>query len=225
MTAKEKRLLGALALGAVAAFTVAGCTGLGVQTSTVHDGQPITQPVTAIRLDMAVGEVHVRVEPGAPTSFRRDLTYHVKNPGPTHRVENGTLVLAGCGGDCGVNYDVVVGADLPILGHLGTGKVTVEGAAKVELNHEVGDTTVLRVDGPVQVTTATGNVEIGLAKPDNVRADLQVGELTVTVPKASYQVNPKAGTGQANVDFASDPAAPHHLDLTTGTGKITVHGA
>jgi hypothetical protein len=224
MGTKDKRVLGALALGAVAAFTVAGCTGLGVQTSTVHDGMPITEPVTAIRLDMPVGEVRIRVEPGAPTSFRRDLTYHVKNPGQTHKLENGTLVLAGCGGDCGVNYEVVVGSDLPILGHLGTGKVTVDGASKVDLNHEVGDTTVLRVGGPVQVTTATGNVEVGLAKPESVHADIQVGEVTVTVPQAGYRLTQHVKTGDKS-DFPSDPASPHSLDLSTGVGKITVRTA
>ncbi|OXM50942.1 DUF4097 family beta strand repeat-containing protein [Amycolatopsis alba] len=219
----EKRVLGALALGALTAFGIVGCTTESRQT--LSDGTPVTEQITAIRVDVPVGGVTLRVEDGAPVSLRRQVTYTGKNPGKTHSVENGTLVLGGCS-QCGVDYEVVVPRELAITGGIGTGKISLARVASVDLRGEVGDLRVENSSGPVRLTTGTGDIEVGLAKPGAVTANAEVGKVTVVVPDGSYQVRAKSEIG--TVDTAGvrqDAASANVLDLKSGTGSITVKPA
>ncbi|MGK4596592.1 DUF4097 family beta strand repeat-containing protein [Amycolatopsis sp. w19] len=220
---KEKRVLGALALGALTAFGIVGCTGEFQQK--LSDGAPVTEQITAIRVDVPVGAVTLRVEDGAPVSLRREVTYNGKNPGKTYSVENGTLVLGGCQ-QCGVDYDVVVPRELAISGSIGTGKITLARAASVDLKGDVGDFKVMGTSGPVNLRTGTGDIEIGLAKPGAVTANAEVGKVVVTVPDGAYQVRAKAETGKVETGgVRQDQASANVLDLQSGTGSITVKPA
>ncbi|WP_409493394.1 DUF4097 family beta strand repeat-containing protein [Amycolatopsis sp. cmx-11-12] len=220
---KERRVLGALALGALTAFGIVGCTTESRQT--LNDGTPVTEQITAVRVDVPVGGVTLRVEDGAPVSLRREVTYTGRNPGKTHSVENGTLVLGGCS-QCGVDYDVVVPRELAISGAIGTGKITLARAASVDLRGEVGDIKVQSSSGPVRLITGTGDVEVGLAKPGAVTVNADVGKVTVTVPDGAYQVHAKSEVGGVETGgVRQDQASPNVLDLRAGTGKVTVKAA
>ncbi|MEU3625536.1 hypothetical protein BS329_06350 [Amycolatopsis coloradensis] len=220
---KEKRVLGALALGALTAFGIVGCTTKSRQT--LSDGTPVTEQITAIRVDVPVGGVTLRVEDGAPVSLRREVTYTGRNPGKTHSVENGTLVLGGCS-QCGVDYEVVVPRELAISGAIGTGEITLARAASVDLRGEVGDIKVRSSSGPVRLSTGTGDIEVGLAKPGAVTADAQVGQVTIVVPDGAYQVRAKSETGKVETTgVRQDQASANVLDLKSGTGSVTVKAA
>ncbi|WP_181775337.1 DUF4097 family beta strand repeat-containing protein [Amycolatopsis pittospori] len=220
---KEKRVLGALALGALTAFGIVGCAGEGRET--LKDGEPVTEQITAVRVDVPVGGVTLRVEDGAPVSLRREVTYTGRNPGKTHSVENGTLVLGGCS-QCGVDYEVVVPRELAISGGIGTGKITLTRAASVDLHGDVGDLKVQSSSGPVRLSTGTGDIEVGLAKPGAVTANAEVGKVTVTVPDGAYQVRANAEVGTVEtVGVRQDQASPNVLDLKSGTGSVTVRPA
>ncbi len=220
---KDRRILGALALGAVTAFAVVGCTAESRET--LRDGEPVTEPITAIRVDVPVGGVDLRVEDGAPVSLRREVTYIGRNPGKTHRVENGTLVLGGCK-ECGVDYEIVVPRELAIAGKIGTGKITLTRAASVDLHGDVGDLKVMNPSGTVKLSTGTGDIEVGLAKPGAVTANADVGKVTVTVPAGSYKVRASAEVGAVDTaGVQQDQASPNVLDLKAGTGSVTVRPA
>ncbi|MEV6911782.1 DUF4097 family beta strand repeat-containing protein [Amycolatopsis sp. NPDC051071] len=220
---KEKRVLGALALGALTAFGIVGCASESRET--LSDGTPITEQITAIRVDVPVGAVTLRVEDGAPVSLRREVTYTGRDPGKTHSVENGTLVLGGCS-QCGVDYDVVVPRELAISGGIGTGKITLTRAASVDLRGDVGDLKVLSSSGPVKLRTGSGDIEVGLAKPGVVTANAEVGKITVTVPDGAYQLRAKSEVGGVETEgVRQDQASPNVLDLKAGTGKVTVKPA
>ena len=220
---KEKRVLGALALGALTALGIVGCSGENRQT--LSDGEPVTEQITAVRVDVPVGGVRLRVEDGAPVSLRREVTYKGQHPGKTHSVENGTLVLSGCS-QCGVDYEVVVPRELAISGGIGTGKITLTRAASVDLHGDVGDLEVQSSSGPVRLRTGTGDIVVGLAKPGAVTANAEVGKVTVTVPDGAYQVRAKAEVGEVDTaGVRQDQASPNVLDLQSGTGSVTVRPA
>ncbi|EMD25371.1 DUF4097 family beta strand repeat-containing protein [Amycolatopsis azurea] len=223
MGIKEKRVLGALALGALTAFGIVGCTGESRET--LSDGTPVTEQVTAIRVDVPVGGVTLRVEDGAPVSLRREVTYTGKNPGKTHSVENGTLVLGGCS-QCGVDYDVVVPRELAISGSIGTGKIKLARAASVDLHGDTGDLEVVNPTGPVKLSTGTGDIKVGLAKPGMVTAKAETGKVTVTVPDGAYRIDADTDTGTVETGgVRQDQASANVLDLKSGTGSITVRAA
>ncbi|WP_410660254.1 hypothetical protein [Amycolatopsis sp. lyj-112] len=217
---KERRVLGALALGALVAFGIVGCTI--ERRETLSDGEPVTAQITAIRVDVPTGRVDVRVEDGAPVSLRREVTYTGRNPGKTHSVENGTLVLGGCS-QCGVEYEVVIPREMAVSGGIGTGTVRLARAAAVDLRGETGNLEVLSSTGPVKLTTGTGDIEVGLARPGAVTAKADTGKVTVTVPDGAYRINASADTGGVETGgVRQDQASPNVLDLRAGTGKVTV---
>ncbi|MFK4111750.1 hypothetical protein [Streptomyces sp. NPDC002176] len=56
--------------------------------------------------------------------MRREVDYRGDKPqGTTHRIENGVLILGGCGNRCSVNYTVDVPAGVPVSGEVSTGSV------------------------------------------------------------------------------------------------------
>lgn len=223
MKNKEKRILGALALGALTAFAVVGCTT--ESRGKLSDGEPVTEQITEIRVNVPTGGVDIRVEDGAPVSLRREVTYTGRNPGKTHSVENGTLVLGGCD-QCGVDYEIVVPRELAISGRVGTGKITIVRAAAVDLRSDTGDLTISNTTGPVKLTTGTGDIEVGLAKPGGVTASAETGKVVVTVPDGAYQVRADAETGSVDTNgVRHDASSPNVLDLKAGTGSVTVRPA
>jgi hypothetical protein len=127
MGTNEKRLLGALFVGATTALLITGCTSLSTSEKFAEDNA-VTGSITAVRLDLPVGDVHLRADDDAPASPHREVTYRGDRPRATHRLEGGTLVLTGCDDDCGVRYELVLPNELAVTGTVGTGRVTVKNA-------------------------------------------------------------------------------------------------
>jgi DUF4097 and DUF4098 domain-containing protein YvlB len=66
-------------------------------------------------------------------------------------------------------------------------------------------------------------VQLGLATPTSVTAEAQSGDVHVTVPAGSYRVRTRADSGDMHVNgIVDDPAATNALDLSTGSGNVTV---
>ncbi|HEV7976797.1 DUF4097 family beta strand repeat-containing protein [Amycolatopsis sp.] len=224
MGKNEKRLLGALLLGATTALLITGCTSW-VNDETFADDNAVTGPITAVRLDLPVGDVHVRVEDGASASLHREVTYRGDRPGTTHRLEGGTLVLAGCDNNCGVRYDLVLPSELAVTGTVGTGRIDIDRAASADLRSSTGDVKLERISGAVTVSAGTGRVNVGLSKPASVRVEANTGAVTVAVPQASYRVSAHSDVGSTSVDVPQDPSSANWVDVSSNTGRVTVKNA
>lgn len=226
MAKPDKRVLCGLLLGATGALVISGCSAWGAPQQSISDGAPVSVPITGLRFDVPVGSVHLRVEAGAPVSFRRQLDFHGTRPGATTHVDGSTLVLDGCGEDCGVGYDVVVPGEVMVAGDVGTGRIEIDRAAGAEVRSSAGEVVLHQISGDAAVTAGAGAVDVGLSKPGSVRVDAKVGTVTVSVPKASYEVSARADVGQTDVGgVTQDAASPHRLDLRTGAGVVKVTAA
>ncbi|WP_370945659.1 DUF4097 family beta strand repeat-containing protein [Amycolatopsis sp. cg5] len=214
-----KKLLFAAAAGVL---VLSGC---GVATEKIDDGGPIAEQVNSVRFDVPVGDVHVRVEDGAPVSVRRQITFKVSRPGQTYRVENGTLVLSGCGDNCGIVYDVVLPRELAITGVTGTGHVQIDRAVNVDVRSDVGDIKAYHVSGVLKARVHTGDIDMSLSKPGGVWALADVGDVTVTVPTGGYKLKASAEVGKTEITVPNDQSSPNELDVNTGTGTVTVKPA
>ncbi|WP_158879444.1 DUF4097 family beta strand repeat-containing protein [Amycolatopsis anabasis] len=222
----EKRVLGAILLGAVTVFALGACgDGRIGPASTADDGQPVPEQITAVRFDVPAGDVRIRVEPGAPVSFRRHLEYHGNKPGASHRVEGGTLVLASCGNNCAVDYDLVVPARLPISGTAAAGAVEVTGARTADVRAAAGKVTLRDVAGEAKVDSAAGDVDLTLSTPAAVKVKAAAGSIVVSVPGGPYRVDSQAMAGRTSVGVPTDPGAANVLDLRSSAGDITVKAA
>lgn len=244
MRSRQTRVLAAVALAALTAGGLSACSALGRKT--FEDDAKVSRKVTSIRLDSRDGGVKVDASADISTiSVHREVTYHGDKPsGTSFSVENGVLVLAGCGKHCGVDYVVKVPAGLPVAGgtsngslaltdvgavdvHTTNGEIAVNSASgSVKLRTSNGDVDVKDVrGGDIDTRTSNGKVTILTAAPQNITARTTSSSLTVTAPPAKYRITANDSHGDKEVAFKNDPSGKYHLDLSTSNGDLTVKSA
>ncbi|MEU9619196.1 MULTISPECIES: DUF4097 family beta strand repeat-containing protein [unclassified Streptomyces] len=223
-----------------------GLIGLGacglLDWNTFENDARVPQRITSVRLDLGAGRVNLRGVPkGTEASLHRSVRYRGDKPqGASHRVENGVLVLGGCGNECSVSYTVDVPAGLPVSGGTSSGSVVLARVGSVDVTTHSGRIELDGVTGPADVHTSNGRIEArGLAgpvrartsngrieltplNPQDVRAETSNGAIVVTVPTGRYRVTASTHHGHKNIGIANDPAGEHEIDLTTANGSITV---
>jgi hypothetical protein len=200
------------------------------------DQEPISHPVSEVRFANDSGDVRIAV--GDKLEVRRTVHYGDDKPGKTYRVEGDVLVLEQCDvRDCGVDYDVTVPKGTKVSGHVDSGNVDLAGVASVNVEAESGDVTARDVGGKVNASTQSGNVDLSavggsvVAKAESgdvtvklttaaaVTAITSSGNVDVTVPDDSYQVD-ITGNDVTN-DLGDDPTGPK-ITIETSSGHATL---
>ncbi|KAA6222931.1 hypothetical protein CP973_14240 [Streptomyces albofaciens JCM 4342] len=222
-----------------------GACGL-VKQSTYEDDARLPARVTSVRLDSGSGGLTLRGKTSLDTvSVHRKLRYRGDRPQKaSHRVENGVLVLGGCGNGCSVHYTVEVPAGLPVTGETSSGAVGLSNVGEVRVRTSSGAVNLDGVTGAVDVRTTNGRihgrglkgngvraqtsngaVDLTTETPQSVRAKTTNGAVTLTVPggkRDHYRISAKTDNGDKNIGVPHDPAAAYRLDLTTTNGDVTV---
>ncbi|KUM91771.1 hypothetical protein AQI88_35690 [Streptomyces cellostaticus] len=238
------RFLAAASVTVIVAGELGACGAL--DDKTFEDDHTVSEKITSVRLDNKDGGVEVRGTKGATNVLvHRKVDYQNDKPeSPTYRVENGVLVLAGCGHDCSVNYTVDVPASLPVTGSTTNGEVDLSAVGEVKVSTSNGDVTVDGATGPVNLRTSNGQVEAKGLKGGGVRAETSngsvsvspavaqnvwvktsSGNVTVTAPTGPYRVSTDIRSGSRHISVPTDPSAKYALDLSTSSGDITVKAA
>lgn len=241
---RHLRLLGAVAAAGIGVSALGAC-GL-VPGETVEDSTTLSEKITSVRLDNSSGGVRLHgKETVTEVSLRRVIEYEGDEPeGATHRVEDGVLVLGGCGKECSVRYTVDLPPNIPVTGRTSTGGISVSGVGEVRVTSASGAVDLDDVEGAVDVRTTNGRIngrglkgdrldaetsngaiDLSLATPQDVRARTSNGAISVTAPDARYKVSARTSNGRKNLGVRDDPSGDHTLDLTTGNGAITVKSA
>ncbi|GAB3572927.1 DUF4097 family beta strand repeat-containing protein [Amycolatopsis endophytica] len=219
----------ALAIGGVALIVAGAGVALGwnwwPNTARAEADESVTQLVSSVRVDNNSGDVRIRIEDTTTTSVHQVFRYDGDRPGRAFTLDGGQLVLDGCGDDCTVDYEVVVPRGTTVNGEVRSGDLTVDGAASVDLRASSGDIEVRDITGPVTTNTKSGDIEIHLATPQDVRAEAASGNVTIQVPPASYRIAGETNSGDRTIDIAQDPAGRNVLDVTTRSGDVSVVNA
>ncbi|MGW2562069.1 DUF4097 family beta strand repeat-containing protein [Streptomyces sp. NPDC001514] len=236
------RCLGIFAVVGIAAGGLAACGS--VQEETFKDDGTLSGKVTSVRLENGSGGVTVNGTEGDGTlSIHREIEYRDDKPqGATHRIENGVLVLGGCGSRCSVKYTVDVPAGVPVSGKVSSGEVhlakvgpvkVTTSSGRIEMNGVSGSVEVQTSNGRItgrdlggkriQAQTSNGAIDLTPATPQSVKAMTSNGDITLTVPPATYRVTAVSGSGEMNIDVPNDPSGEYELDLITSNGDITVN--
>ncbi|OLF09557.1 hypothetical protein BLA60_19945 [Actinophytocola xinjiangensis] len=227
---------GAIVVAGLGVFTACGWD---ITKERATDNAGITEEFSRVRFLNDSGNLTINT--GGDPEVTRTIFYEDDKPGPTHRVENGTLVLEPCPQrDCHIDYEVVVPEGTVVEGEVNSGNVDITGVAEVDLKADSGDIDVRRVDGTVNVDASSGNVDlidiggatqveadsgnvtISLAVIDDVRARVNSGNVEVTVPDGRYQVSTDIDSGDLDSALDNDEGGEHHLDLAVDSGNITV---
>ncbi|MEU8510414.1 DUF4097 family beta strand repeat-containing protein [Kitasatospora sp. NPDC048722] len=237
----QHRYAGAVVVAGVAALAVAGLGGCSPTRNSFQDDATVSDRITAVQLDTDAGNVTVEGRPGATqVSVHRSVEYAHGRPDGTTRVENGTLVLGGCGDDCSVSYTVEAPAGLPIGGRTSAGEIRLSRVGEVAVHTNAGGITLDDVGGPVdvhtssgsivgtalrgeriQARTSNGDIRLTPATAQDITARTSNGAITVTVPAAAYHVSTSTSHGSIRVGVGDDPGGRYRLDLTTSNGDIT----
>ncbi|MHA7135331.1 DUF4097 family beta strand repeat-containing protein [Oerskovia turbata] len=242
MRTAHRRLVTA-GLAVVAAVALGAC-GTGPR-STATDTYTVSDEITSVRIDLAAGSVALRGADGAETSIERTVDYAGAHPDrETHRVEDGVLVLSGCGRYCSASYSVDLPAGLPVTGKTEHGTIDLTATGAVDVRTSNGSVTLDRIDAKivartsngkisgerlggdgVDVETSNGAIDLALARPQDVRASTDNGAVRVAVPDGSYQVTADTDLGGTDVSVPSDPDGEFEIEAESSFGKVTVtHG-
>lgn len=229
-------------LVAVMAVTLGAC-GFGPH-STATDTYTVTDEITAVHLDLEAGSIVVRGDEGATeVGIERTVDYRGTYPErDTHRVEDGVLILSGCGRQCSASYAIELPAGIPVTGETSHGKIDLTSTGEVDVETSNGEIVLTDVDARisartdngeitgtglggtegVDVETSNGSIEITLASPQDVRAVTDNGEVVLTVPPGSYRVDASTDLGGTDVTVPSDPDGEFHLDVSSSNGEISI---
>lgn len=225
-----------IAIGALAACGLVG-------EKTYEDDSTLSGKITSIRLDIGSGGVTVNGVPGGGSfSLHRKIDYRGDKPrGATHRIENGVLILGGCGSRCSVDYTVDVPAGIPVGGEASSGSVRLARVGAVKVTTSTGDIEMNGVTGTVEARTSNGEItgkgmksdrieartsngSISLTPdtPADVHAKTSNGAVTLAMPRAGYRVSAETDNGGKHIDVPDDPSGRYGLAVETGNGDITV---
>jgi hypothetical protein len=229
------------ALVAVAALTLGAC-GVFPRASAT-DTYTVTDEVTAVRLELDAGSVTLRgADTPAEIHVERRVDYAGDYPeDDTHRVEDGVLVLAGCGRHCAASYTLDLPAGLPVTGETSHGSIDLTATGTVDVRSSNGSITLTDVAAPVvartsngrisgtglrgdgvDVETSNGSIEIALGTPQDVRAVTDNGSVRVTVPDGSYRVRAETDNGGTDVSVPHDPDGEFEIDAESSNGRVAV---
>lgn len=214
------RAVAGLAMIVLAGVVLAGWSPWSWATpwSSEEHRDELAAGITAVRLDdIGAGDVRVRTGDRQRTS----VTAHVRtgwwgDGDRSFERDGDVLVLDECRG-CTVDYELVVPRGTTVSGESGSGTAVLEGVRGVDVTSSSGDVRGSSLAGPVMVETSSGDVELDLATPQDVRASTSSGNVDLTVPDGRYRVD---ADGDADVDVIDDPDARHELVLETSSGDV-----
>jgi DUF4097 and DUF4098 domain-containing protein YvlB len=211
----------------------------GVNDNHFSDHETLGQSVNEVRFSNDSGDVKVTV--GDTFEVRRTVSYGDTKPGKTYRMDGDALVLEECKErDCSVDYDITVPKGTKVSGHVDSGDVELTGVSSVNVEAESGNVTARDVDGEVNASAQSGNVDLSAiggtvvagAQSGNVTVSLDnaaavtastsSGDVDVTVPDDTYQVDIQAD--DVTNDLASGSTGPK-ITIRTDSGNATLRAA
>lgn len=243
---RSARLLAVGALAATAAMLLSGCVAF-LPPERFSDSETFDAEVHTIEIDEPSGSVTVRGDADATTvELARTVSFRgSRDVGVTYELDDGVLVLEGCGRHCSVEYTIDVPLGVNVRGSTANGAVELRGVADVEVETSNGRIELVDVTGTVDVetsngriegralagtgvraTTSNGSIDLRLETAQDVEARTSNGGITLEVPTAdaTYRVRTETSNGSTDIGIAEDDDGEFELDLSTSNGSIDVTG-
>jgi hypothetical protein len=233
-----------LALGGIALIGLGVVVAGGFFLDSHSDAEAqITQQVRSVKIQTGSGSVNLSTGDVQATTVHQRFSYHLNKPGDAYKLDGDELVLADCGWNCSVDYDVVVPKGAIVTGNANSGDIAIDGVASADVSadsgsvniHNVagavtakadsGDITADGLRGQVDAQADSGTVKLTLDVAQDVHARVNSGDIELTVPRDSYRVEGGTDSGNRNIGITTDSAAARLLELNTDSGDVTVRAA
>lgn len=231
--------------GVVLALAAPGCV---IQVHQAEDLTEITDPFTAIALDVDSGAVDLRVTEDGVVTVAREAEWTSEPPQMQLYVEDSVLIVrSACpAGEwvCATSHTLVVPAEVALGGAIGSGGVFAEGlAGEVDLDVGSGGMVLVEHTGPVwavvgsggfvgedlvgdlDITVGSGAVDASWVEPPTaLLAHVSSGGVEVALPAGSYNLSVEVASGGVEVDDAivHDPSSPYRVELRADSGGVEV---
>ncbi|MFI6926794.1 DUF4097 family beta strand repeat-containing protein [Nonomuraea spiralis] len=215
-----------------AALVLTGCRieSFGGSTSQDTASYEVKDKVSKLQVKSDAGDTVITETDGTAIRVIETLRWRGDDkPRPQHKVEGQALfVTYDCPsnwGSCSVDYKIEIPKGLAVDLDSGSGDITLRalsGQLDVELGS--GDIDGSNITGKkAYVKAGSGNVELKYAAaPDSAELECGSGDITLRVPTGAYDIKTDVGSGDASVPIKSDPASPHKISLTAGSGDVVV---
>jgi hypothetical protein len=237
-----------VALTGVGAVWVAQAVGASTTTNEAFTLDPGS---SRLEVDIDHGQVLLTAGTGDRVQVRRTVRDADRAPRVEERADaQGASLQSRCpawsGRACSIRYEVAVPAGYAIDVASSTGRVEVHGLTveKLRIEGSSGSTHLENVKGSVEIHSLSGSItgaRLGLSEfvaqvgsgrtsvdfalpPDRVSATTGSGAVTIRVPAGDgpYRVTAHSGSGEEEVQVPTDPASPHHIDVSSSSGDVAV---
>ena len=236
----------AIGVVAAAALLLGGCALLA-PPERFSDEATLDDRVHTVEIDEPDGDITVKgSEQATGVEVARTVSYRDgRTVGTTFEVDDGVLVLSGCGRNCTVDYTIELPVGVDVRGATSNGAIELTGVNEVDVSTNNGrielddvagaveaETSNGRIEGRglagtgVQASTSNGAIDLRLSTPQDVDARTSNGAIDLAVPTdgAGYRVTTDTSNGGVEVDIDEDSDGEFALDLATSNGSITVTG-
>ncbi|MEV6843856.1 DUF4097 family beta strand repeat-containing protein [Actinoplanes sp. NPDC051411] len=86
-----------------------------------------------------------------------------------------------------------------------------------------GDIRAIDPAGAVTIRATSGDVQVRLATPNSITADVTSGDVDISVPEGSYDIIDRARSGDTSLGgLISDPSSKNVLDVKASSGDINI---
>lgn len=232
-----------LAVAAAAALTLSALSGCALlPRSTFSDDSTLNERIDSVFLNSDSGAVSITGVEGLDEVTVKRVIKHVGSPpGSTVSVEDGELILEGCGRNCDVSYTVEVPAGIPVSGSTANGLIELHNLGEIDVRTNNGRIELVDINGEIEartsngrihgtglsggdvtVETSNGSIELSLATPQSVEGTTSNGAIDITVPRGRYEVDASTSNGRTDIGIDDDPNADNSIELRSSNGAITV---
>ncbi len=210
-------------------LTGCGLGGLGGPTHQDTVSYEVTDKVAKLYVKSESGDTVITETGGSAIRVVETLRWRDNKPQAEHAVEGDTLrVSFDCKpswGSCGVDYRIEVPRGLKVEAESGSGDITLRSlSGPLVLTAGSGDIDASGLTGKTVTGEAgSGAIELKYASaPDSADLESGSGNVTLRVPAGAYDVTADVGSGEATVSVDDDDASPRKLNLTSGSGDVSV---
>ncbi|MFI7634382.1 DUF4097 family beta strand repeat-containing protein [Nonomuraea sp. NPDC049400] len=210
-------------------------TGCGLASIAGPDNQDtttyqVTDKVTKLQVKSGSGDTVVTETDGNAVRVTETLNWRSDDkPKTEHKVEGEALHLTyDCPSDwgsCSVDYKIEIPKGLAVDLDAGSGNITLRSlTGRLDAHLGSGDLDATGLAGKQVVAEAgSGRIELKYASaPDSAELKSGSGDIVLTVPDGTYDVNTEMGSGDAKVSVKDDGSSPHKVSLTSGSGDVTM---
>jgi hypothetical protein len=207
-------------IGVVVLLVVVAFSFRWLWPSTATANATVRESIRTVRIDNDSGNVRIRAGVAGNPSVRQRFTWGRflgKRPEAAHRIEGDRLVLAGCGWNCSVDYDVTVPRGTTVTGHVDSGDLSVDGAAAVDVSDNSGTVRVRNVPGTVKADVDSGDIELR-----GIGRDITVNNNSGNILGQGLRGRVNANVDSGSIRLTLDAAQDVHAVVNSGDIALTM---